>query len=112
MTMTTFTTTARRTAQLVVGAALALGSMTGAAHALDIANAPQDPPCGQHQICGDKGPAPEDDGGNGFEGPGDLADPCLNAGPSACDPDDTPDEPEIDDLAPEAPVPADPTFTG
>ncbi len=105
----------RRVALLSAGAALTVGTFAGSAFAIgDIAN-PETDPCEQLQFCGDKGPIdpqPEPDD-NGLDLPGDLTDDPCNHLSHGCDGDDTPGgDSGIDEVAPEAPVPGDPTFTG
>ena len=108
--MTNQRSIARRIALISAGAAFVLGGVATSASALDIANPERDDDCHVLDVCGDKGPQPEnpDEPNGGFEGPGDITDdPCDHITHGCGD-----DEPEIDDLAPEAPVPGDPTFTG
>lgn len=109
--MNRHTTFARRFALVSAGAALTLGSLAGSAYAIDeIANPEPDECEAGLEIC-DKGPIdpqPEPDD-NGFDGPGDITDDPCNHISHGCDDGG---DPEIDDLAPETPVPADPTFTG
>ncbi len=104
---------ARRLALIGAGAAFVLGGIATSASALDIANPEGDDDCVLIDQCVDDGPQPEDPEtpNGGFDGPGDITDDPCNHISHGCD-DDGDNEPEIDDLAPEAPVPADPTFTG
>jgi hypothetical protein len=102
----------RRLALLSAGTVFTLGGLAGSAFAVDeIAN--PEPDCQPDiQFCGDKGPddpQPEPDD-NGLDLPGDITDDPCNHLSHGCE-TDTPD-PGIDEVGPEAPVPADPTFTG